>query len=366
MKLGTINSHILFDGILLEDLKENLLRRGLDPDLVSIILQVTSKDIYANWLANVIEEIHIEGGREDHWFEMKGSVVASTVTQVKRTLEKYDDLKKRGKFLGYKDINKYKIYPMLADDVKKSEKSSEDYKKILERSLDIVNSTDNYLLGRAISIEDAMVIANAWGVRGEPSSWCVKRSDCAKSYMQNKDGLYFILDKKGKRIGLSDGNFVEVKNFKNEDLPVDSELADLLSVIIDITLPPENMSAGLIRIRATLAWELVRRMMLAKNMSRTPALEKILAGHAEVAYKYALYILKGRWDGPHAQQAERLIAIQPYSALRYAMDVIEGQWTGPNADLAESAINTDRSYANDYDSFLRKIGAIEKDDLLPF
>jgi hypothetical protein len=82
--------------------------------------------------------------------------------------------------------------------------------------------------------------------------------------------------------------------------------------------------------------------------------EDYIKKDSEYAYKYAHYIVKGRWN-----EAEPYIIKDPYWAYEYALDVIKGRFTE-----AEEYIKKDPRYAYRYAIDVIKGRWIEAEDII--
>ena len=78
--------------------------------------------------------------------------------------------------------------------------------------------------------------------------------------------------------------------------------------------------------------------------SRIPEYEPIILTSPDASYRYALYVIKGRWP-----EAEPIILSSPRHSYWYAQDIIKGRWPE-----AESIIISDGYFSYCYASEIIK------------
>jgi hypothetical protein len=213
--------------------------------------------------------------------------------RIKDVLEKFINAKSR---LEQRDINSYDLYT-LEDQMDKIynvelEKSTESTFEVPEDAEVLYNGTLGLL---AIPKTEKASCALGKGTR-----WCTASSDSNMFKSYSKDGpLYIWRDKNGKKYQFhwKSYQFMDAK-----DRPISQEQVDYFR-----TKHP-----------------VLKKLFAAK--------EKEIVKNSERAYKYARYVIGGRWP-----EAEAVIATDPAQAYQYAWEVIGGRFPAGEAAIAKDS-----------------------------
>lgn len=294
MKLSSIHTHVVFDeSLILEDLRDNLIDRGVYPQVVDQILKISTKDNIANWLLKAYSRTY--------------PIPDYDVEIIKRYIGLFDKLKNKKGWPGHKDIGLYKSFATVRDHVIHYQQEM-DAKTRYERAIKnsrLLGVSRNYKLIEVIEPNAASEIAQ--GPRGRNTAWCTAEIDCAEDYVN--EGLYVLLDKKNRRIAQINHDLSEVMNTDNDTADLDSEAVALIKNSWNFD--------GL--------GDWINFASMAQR--RDPELERKILNYPDkkrrtgYLFKYAAHVIDGRW-----QEAEDIISKNPAYAYAYASNVAKSRF----------------------------------------